>query len=235
MMSGDAHHDRAHTTFRRSVLVMLLLLTAVHLALNVVYLSQLRDTPFWDRLVLDEEAYHIKAMRIIDEGWIGDGIFYQAPLYPYFLAAVYRTVGPNPTVIRWAQVGISTATLWILFLIGYRLFGRRVGLACSALFVLYGVATFYNGLALKVTLSIFGTSLFLWALLGTDRFPSGRRLFAAGVLAGINAAFRGNFLLMIPGAALWILIAAPRRSKGRGVAIFLFGALVLLGPIAARN
>ena len=71
-----------------------LALFALALALRVLHLVAIsRSSPFFDVLPGDLAAYDRWALRILEEGWIGRDIFYQDPLYPYFLAAFYKIFG----------------------------------------------------------------------------------------------------------------------------------------------
>ena len=56
-------------------------------------------------LVVDSQAYHNWAGQIAAGDWVGHGVFYQAPLYPYFLAVIYKIAGPS--VAASVQTGSS--------------------------------------------------------------------------------------------------------------------------------
>jgi hypothetical protein len=41
----------------------------------------------------DARGYDQWAQRLADGDWIGTEVFYQAPLYPYFLGVIYAVAG----------------------------------------------------------------------------------------------------------------------------------------------
>src|SRR5689334_17382709 len=60
---------------------------------RALYLVQLRGSLPVQVLIGDARAYDAWAWRIASGDWLGDEVFYQAPLYPYFLGAIYRFAG----------------------------------------------------------------------------------------------------------------------------------------------
>jgi hypothetical protein len=60
----------------------------VSLTLRLVHLFQIRRAPFFTLLMGDAQSYHAWAQRIAAGDWIGSDVFYQAPLYPYFLGVI---------------------------------------------------------------------------------------------------------------------------------------------------
>src|SRR4051812_15199714 len=66
---------------------------ALALLIRLVHVWQLRASPFFDVLMGDARGYDEWARRIAGGEWIGRDVFYQAPLYPYFLAVIYKVFG----------------------------------------------------------------------------------------------------------------------------------------------
>jgi tetratricopeptide (TPR) repeat protein len=64
--------------------------------------------------------------------------------------------------------------------------------------------------------------------------PSGRRWLGAGLLIGLAALARPNFLLLAPVGALLALLASPERRPARALLV-LAGALLLVAPVTVRN
>jgi 4-amino-4-deoxy-L-arabinose transferase-like glycosyltransferase len=48
----------------------------------------------------------------------------RTPGYPAFIRAVYSVAGPRPWVLILAQIAIGVATVWLVYLLSRRLFGR---------------------------------------------------------------------------------------------------------------
>ncbi len=64
------------------------------------------------------------ARRIAPGDWLGGGVSYQAPLYPYVLAAIYRVFGESVTTIRLVQAAIGTGSCVLLAAAAMWLFRR---------------------------------------------------------------------------------------------------------------
>src|SRR5439155_22421009 len=79
-MESTAKSDRARTVWT-FVAIALFAFTV-----RFVYLLQARACPMFDGLVVDGLAYWSWSDKIAGGDWLGEGVFYQAPLYPYFLA-----------------------------------------------------------------------------------------------------------------------------------------------------
>ena len=82
---------------------MQLLIFFVALAVRLLHLWQLRDTPFFDTLLGDASGYDQWAQRLAAGDWVGTDVFYQAPLYPYFLGVIYAIVGHDLLAVRVVQ------------------------------------------------------------------------------------------------------------------------------------
>jgi Flp pilus assembly protein TadD len=192
---------------------------ALALAARSLHVWQIYDAPFFELRLGDAEAYHAWARSIAAGDWAGHEIFYQAPLYPYFLAAVYGLIGDSVATVRIVHAFLGAASCGLLSFAGWKKFGRR-GLIAGALLAIYPPAIFLDGLLDKTALS---TTL-LCALLALF---AARRWFAAGAALGLLALTRENALLL----AIPILVWAPSRARVQ----FAATALVVLLGVGARN
>lgn len=223
------------TTSKSRSKYILLLILAVSAAIHVAYLGQLAQTPFTRSLVLDAKVYHEKAIKILDEGWLGTSAFYQAPLYPYVVAVTYRVVGRHIPAVLWLQALASVSSVLLVFLLGRSLFDDRTGLLGAAIAALYGCFVFYSGLLLKASLSVFFTCAFLLALMWTCDRPTPGRFYISGLLLGVGITLRGNFLLVLAVFVVWIAFFAPGASRAKAALLFLLGGATIVAPITLRN
>jgi tetratricopeptide (TPR) repeat protein len=224
----------------------LLAIWFVALLVRLLYLWQVSHAPFFDLRLGDAQAYHAWAQRIAGGEWLGRDVFYQAPLYPYFLALIYRTLGDSVVIVRLIQACIGATSCALLAAAGTNFFGRAGALAGVALAV-YPPAIFLDGLLDKSALVTF----FVCALLALVAVPrerlTRRRALATGIVLGLLSLTRENALLL----AVPILVASAFRRKIPGaadlppeggshrsvncVAAFIVGCVVILLPIALRN
>src|SRR5688572_8224010 len=115
---------------------------ALALLLRVVHLGALDATPVFAVLLGDSREYHRWATEIANGAWLGTGVFYQAPLYPYVLAIVYSLFGHDPGVARVMQAVAGAASCVLLGVAGRQFFGASAGLIAAALLAIYPPAIF---------------------------------------------------------------------------------------------
>jgi tetratricopeptide (TPR) repeat protein len=188
------------------------------LAVRCVCLWQISDAPFFEMRLGDGEAYHLWARRLASGDWLGSEVFYQAPLYPYFLAVVYRLFGDGAATVRVLHALLGGVSCGLLSWAGWRMFGRRGVLAGVAL-ALYPPAVFLD-------VSLDKTALATALLCGMLAAFAGRRWFWAGVAAGLLGLTRENALVL----GVVLLWAAGRRSWAVAA-----GCSLVLIPVGLRN
>ena len=97
---------------------------ALALVVRLGYQLEIRNLPTLHELVMDAQRYDALAREILDHGWMPRGSFYQAPLYPYLLAAVYAVSGRSLAAVRLAQALLGALTAVLAGIAGGRLWER---------------------------------------------------------------------------------------------------------------
>ena len=199
----------------------------------MAHVLALRDTPWFEHLVVDPEYYDRWAQRIAAGDWLGDRAFYMDPLYPYVLGAIYRVLGRDLLAVRLIQVAMSVGSCALVARLGTRLGGRRLGLGAALWFALYKPEIMFTAEIEKTCLSILLTAATL--VLALERSLAAR--FGAGVTLGLAVLTRGNLLVFAPLGALALWRATPREGRSALVspAVFLTGFALALAPVAWRN
>ena len=214
----------------------LLCVLTVSIAFHVIYLSELRAGPLGEVLLVDALGYHQKAIAILERGIIPEDPFFVSPLYPFFLALIYKLFGTQVIAVQIVQIYLSVINNVLIFYLGKRLFDDRTALLGAVLACGYGIFVYYSGLLLKVTLLVFLVCLLLLALLEAARRPRARMFCLSGLLLGFAIALRGNFYLLIVGVLAWIgLFTSGIRTKCCLSASFLIGVLISVAPFAWMN
>ncbi len=217
---------------------------AVALAVRVAHIWQIRRAPFFTVLLGDSRAYDEWAQRIAGGDWVGHEVFYQAPLYPYFLAMIYSAAGRSLLLVRVVQAMIGSASCLLLGLAVRTLLSVRAGLAAGLMLALYAPAIFFDGLIQKSVLDVFFVclALHLAALIITARPKAGspgagrRRVVIDWNWLALGLAIGGLSLTRENAIVFTILFAAWAASRApRAVVTFLAGATIVLLPVAARN
>jgi tetratricopeptide (TPR) repeat protein len=231
----------------------------IALVLRLAHWAAVRRAPFIGELAMDSSEYDRWAREIAGGDWLGHGrgVFFQAPLYPYLIAVLYKAVGPRLDAVYLLQIGLAVAGCYALYRAGRAMAGERAGLAAAALAAVYGPFLFYDVQLLKESLAVTVVCFLLWAMAwaatagsgaanGTQRRNAGRWLLA-GALLGVLALLRENALLVVP-FLLPLAWSAGRSGEDReaahraGVAgragraaAFLAGVALALAPVALRN
>lgn len=181
----------------------------------------------------DSRAYDDWALRLAGGDWIGGEVFYQAPLYPYFLGAIYSVLGRNLVAVRLVQAFVGSLSCVLLLLAGRRLVSPRAGVIAGLLLAVWAPAIFFDGLVQKSVLDVFFVCLVLWLMAPREaRGGEPWRWLSLGLALGALALTRENALVFAAVIAGWALAQADRWRK---VALLAAGLVIVLGPVAARN
>jgi len=200
--------------------------------------------PQASRPVIDERSYDAWARRIAAGDWLGEGVFFQEPLYPYLLGAAYRAFGADPAVARGLNVALALVFVLVTARIAALISGRRAGLLVGAVAALATPLVHTTALILKPSLFLALSSLLALGLLRERAAPSRGRAAGIGALGALAALVRGNALLLLPLVVAWPLVRralepAARRRAWRDDARRMFwaaaGAACVLAPVALRN
>src|SRR6476659_2439872 len=150
---------------------LLAAISAFAFAIRLIYLWQIRHAPFFTLLLGDSKGYDQWARRIAAGDWVGTDVFYQAPLYPYFMGAIYAVVGPDVLAVRVCQAILGSMSCALIAHAAWRLFSKRAGIIAGLILALYPPAIFFDGLLQKTALDAFLTSLAIWIISGIITSP----------------------------------------------------------------
>ncbi len=217
------------------VLALVLLVRTIHLA--GILGDPLALAPRMD------PGYHDTWARAIAGGDLTfDGPFFRAPLYAYFLGAIYALSAGSIALARGIQLALGLVTVFLIMRIGRRTVGERAGLVAGAAYGIYPIALRYEGDLLVEGLFILFAMGALLAYLRALERPTRGRWFTTGLLFGLAAVTRPNILLyalMVP-----VVTAVTRRVERAGVpfrravgeaALLGAGLLLPILPVALHN
>jgi len=209
------------------------------LALGYAHFHAIRAAPQFKVPVLDEAAYDNQAMGILEGKWPAGKVFYQDPLYPYFLASVYRVIGHRPEAVKFIQVFIGSAVVLLIFGIARRAFGPGVGVVAALIAVFYRPLFFFEGVLTKEVLSLALLGASLLTLLWAREKSRAWKWVIPGALLGAACLARANLLLMIPAWGIWIVLTLGRKNGWKhslaAVAFFTAGAFAAISPATIHN
>jgi 4-amino-4-deoxy-L-arabinose transferase-like glycosyltransferase len=172
---------------------------------------------------------------------------YYPPGYPVSLGALFWLVDLLPGDVSHFGLAIAfnvvlaTATIPLMFELGRRLAGEKVGLVAAGLLAVWPNLVMYSGAVLTETLFLFLLMLmFLVALPSEEavaRVPDPKRLAATGLLLGIVGLVRPTSLVLVPVFILlwWRPGRAELRTALQRTAVVGGAALLVILPWTARN
>lgn len=227
----------------------LLLILCVALATRMAAAFYLGDTVSGLSGAHDEITYSMLGQRFAT----GHGMTFPEPWYPWlaadtpqsyfsytnglFLAGIYTLFGYHPLAARIIIGLISTVNVWLLFLIGRRLFGTTVALVASAIAAVYAYLIFY-GVAL-VTETPFTLALLI-ALYLSLRIRAGEMQGVGpwvllGVALAVAVLLRMAVIFFVPVLLLWLYYAVRKETKLwlAAIPLVVIGLAVL--PLTIRN
>lgn len=214
----------------------LLVLFAIAVALRLAYLAEIRDNPFFESPVLDE-AVHFRWASLLAHGesWFPGEPFFRAPLYPYFLALLFRLGADGFFFPRLVQLLLGAASPVLLYLLGREVVGRTAAAAGAAAFLFYGLSMYFDAGLLIVAVFVPLVLAHLLLLVRASRRPAPPVSFGAGFLLGLAAVARPNILLFgLAAAAMLPLFRETRRAR-TFLLPYLIGAALPIAPVFLHN
>ena len=124
------------------------------LAIRLVHLGTVGEAPFFDLLILDSTMYDEWGRGLLS-GDLRVGVFFQDPLYAYFLAVIYRVFGPAVQPVFLVQSVLGACIAPTLMIVTLRSLGRTTAVVAGVIAAIYLPAVYYDGLLLKTSLSMF--------------------------------------------------------------------------------
>jgi Tfp pilus assembly protein PilF/4-amino-4-deoxy-L-arabinose transferase-like glycosyltransferase len=205
---------------------------------RLFYLLEIDAIPLFYHLAGDGRTYDDWGQRIAAGDWLGDGIFYQAPLYPYFLGVLQLVLGHNLWLIRLLQLALGAVSCALIFRVGRELFSRQAGIAAGLILAWYAPGIFFEGLIEKSILDLFLIAVLLTLLIEARKGPRGSRWLAGGAVLGLLGLTRENALVLAAVVPLWIgfyFSDSPIFTRLQWIAFFFAGVLLVLVPVGMRN
>lgn len=214
-----------------------LMIFVIALTVRALHLWQIRTAPFFSLKMIDAESYDRWARSIADGDWIGREVFFQAPLYPYFLGTIYKLLGTDPMTIRVCQAVLGAFACVLIAQAGLRFLSKPVGIVAGMMLAVYAPAIFFDSLIQKAGLAMFFLCTVLWLLSLIDKGPRWWLWLLAGSTMGCLILTRENAMLFVPVIAVWLLVrfTEPGLRRLAWAAAFAVGLALLLMPVAVRN
>lgn len=195
---------------------------------------------FGHTLSLQTSGYDAYAVNLIEgqgytrfEDRSGDSDL--PPLYPFFLAGIYKLFGRDPIPVAIVQAGLDVLVMLLLYGIGRRVGGETVGLLAAGFYGFYPYLLFQN-----LTLNDTGIFILLlvagiWLAYRAADSHDWRYVAAIGGVFGLGALTKTLILLMLP---MLVIIWWHKFGWRQAIRWSLISGLVMvavLTPWTIRN
>jgi hypothetical protein len=221
----------------RRALLLICLIAAAHGILFMIY-----QRPDWTTEWTDQEGYKRLAQVLASTGkftrypdapqFVPEVI--RTPVYPAFVAVIYRLLGTSHATVAAVQIGVFIAICLTVFAIGRAIGGPRLGIAAAAATALFPTLPYFAALVLTEVWTTFMFTLTMWLLVRAVHEQRPRLFAAFGVLAAATTLSRPAFFLFLPGIVAMAVVLFPLiRWTGRpawsrwAIALVLFAAVML--------
>jgi len=220
-----------------------ILIFLVSFSVRLIYLFEFyAKSPFTGYLYLDAFRYNSWAQSIVFGVQHAIEPTFRAPLYPIFLAVIYKIFGYDLFTARLAQMLISALVCVLIYFIAAKIFNKRIAVISSLFAAFYGPFIFWAGELLIVTLIVFLDLAMLLLLLNALEKPRKLYWLLGGAVLGLSAIARPNILVTIP----WVIVLIFWMSKLKATVIvkklrfvyslyFLVGIFVVILPVTISN
>jgi 4-amino-4-deoxy-L-arabinose transferase-like glycosyltransferase len=216
------------------------LVVGLAFALRLVWVLVTQWQPTFDD---DAFRYDFTARALADgRGYIhltGDPTAFWPPGYPLLLTTAYVLFGEQVIVAQLLNLALATATVWLVYLMGRRLFDHRAALLGAGTVACFPSLIFYTGVTLSEITFTF-LAMFALYLLVVDA-QSGhtrdlRLVLGAGLVLGLAALTRGQALLLpLVLVPFWLRSGVPRPVIGHKLVALALAMGLIVAPWTVRN
>jgi len=214
------------------------------LSVRLIYLYQIKHTPLFGLFAVDSQYYNRFALEILRGDFFFKQSVYFHPLYPFFVAFIYKISGYSFLAIGIFQALLDSLTCILIYIITIKIFDKKsVGLIAAFIYAFYGTAIFYTAFILDTTLSIFIAASMI-ALLLCAAEEKRKKIapflwFVSGVVIALSMLLKAFTLFFIPFLMLWLFFFNGKKlilsKKLFNLGLVIVGIFIILLPFSIRN
>jgi len=223
---------------RRASIWLPALVVGVAFVLRLVYLLQARGSdPLFYAPQMDGLFHHRWALAIVAGVEFMPGAFFRAPLYPYFVALVYRLLGPDLFVVRLVQAVLGSLGCGLAWLLARRAFEgsgvpARVALVAGLAWAAWPLGIWFDG---ELLIPVLLVPLLLLSLVLVYRsLDRDRQWWLPGLALGAAALARPNALVFAAALVVWLFFRL-RSGAWRRAGLLVAAVAVVILPVTIRN
>lgn len=154
----------------------------------------------------DEGAWALSA-RFISEGYLPyhDFMLDHPPLYELVLAAIYKIFGYSFFYGRYLSVALSLVCIFLIYLIGKKMYHPVAGLAAAALFAVSTEIAYFGRRSVQEMLCLFLILVAVYLAIDFINNKKQNRLLFCGLALGLTVAAKYSFIPAVAGIILAII------------------------------
>jgi len=227
---------------RSSSLVVTLAVVAA--AVQLLYIFESHRHLVFQVPLVDAAAYHNQAMALAMGQTPAPRAFWQPPLYPYALSVPYRMEITDLRTVRCLHALLGIAAALLIFAVGRRCGGVRVGFLAGLGLCCYGPLLFFFSQLLPTGLAVTLNLAAILLLLRLTEKPTWPRALALGLTVGLATLTVPNSAVMILIALGWIAVQTghltrqdPNQNRDvlRLALALVAGLIIVIAPVTIRN
>ncbi|MFC1724082.1 glycosyltransferase family 39 protein, partial [candidate division KSB1 bacterium] len=227
------------TSWMQKDLFLILILVFASFLFRFIYYVEINDTPYFlpTGEGLDQNTYIEWAKEIRSGELIGEGVFDFAPLYPYVLAGAFLISNNDLNFALLVQLIICSLGSVIIYVICKKIFGKWPAFISGLIYSFYGVLVFFTLQFLGESISILLLLISLYYYISGQEKSKGIYFLTSGIILGVAALGRPNFLLIPVLVFLWWIYNEIRKNSNnrKFYLIYLLGAFLAIAPATLRN
>lgn len=194
----------------------------------------------------DELTYHSIAKHlVVDQQFLytrdDDSLLWadrvygiKPPLYPFFIAVIYKIFGVNPSIVYIFQILLSTITGYLIYRIGKRLSSKRVGIIALIIFSFFWETAHMNLTLMSENLHWLLLAA-LTAFLLESKLNRNNHFILLGIIFGLIILNRPASLMLLPLITLWLLWKNINFRTFKNLFITYIVFVLILVPWTIRN
>ncbi|HHT9138099.1 MAG TPA: ArnT family glycosyltransferase, partial [Candidatus Wunengus sp. YC60] len=214
-----------------SKIAVIILVFAIftRLLFNIFYVG-INDAP-----VSDAQDYHQLALNLLYTGTYQS--IHRSPLFPFFIAILYKLFGANYFIVRLVLSLLSSFTCLFIYKTTKGLFNEQIALIAMFISAIYWMLFYPCGFLLTETLCTFFLTGAVFFLTKSSRIPHIRYFIFSGIylgLAALTRAFMLPFFLFLP---FWAYVSFKNNRKLalKAFIVLAFTMSLVISPWTIRN
>lgn len=217
-----------------------LIIFCAALFLRCIFYLFLKDHYFFfNHPSTDSIYFQHWAKEIALGNWLGNQTFYGLPLFPYFLAVLYRLTLFQLNIIPFIFFGLGAANCVLTYLITRRLFSRSAAWFSGFFSTVSFTLIHYDTLIMPNTLAVFLNLSILWLLINQSRIQKSYEWIILGILIGLGALIDSKLLIF---TGLFLIYELCQKLISRNFKNFfkerlliILGIFLIVLSVGVRN